>query len=399
VLEFAFNRDPSQANAAAVLPLTQAIAHHVDSAALLFAVVAESIDPAAAEAPVPGYLADAVARGDYRTAMIAAGRLANRRLHSGRPREALAFADQAVSHAQQAGMGPWTMLGAEVQRLQMLNETQEASRVLPEVRRLRDLMEALGEQGSSEDEAARSWDVREALWNIDRAARIELGDWDKALSVNAEIIASMHGRQAPDVQLAVARMNDYGPLLRLGKASEARVVLLACRQAFQDAGDLRMLGLTLGALADAEEDLGHFDTAIRLACDALRYSYAAGDVAAVGTLYHNLGNYLVKHVGQPIPALACHLCSALIKTLSGTADTERSIHAAAVDLYISSGGIEPPADIADLARGTGDIPGTDPETMILRLSPDPGTAERALQDLITRAREGARTLRATRAHT
>jgi hypothetical protein len=391
VLEFAFNRDPSQANAAAVLPLAQAIARHVDSAALLFAVVAEAIDPAAAEAPVPGYLADAAARGDYRTAMIAAGRLAGRRLHDGRLNEALTFADQAVSYAQQAGMGPWTRLGTEVQRLQMLSQAQDASRILPEVQRLRDLMEALGAD-SGEEEAARPWDVREALWNIDRAARTDLGDWDGALAVNAEIIASMNDRRAPAAQLAVVRMNEYAPLLRLGKPGEARDVLLACQRAFRDANDLRMLGITVGALADVEEELGHFDTAIRLACDALRYSHAAEDVAAQGDLYHNLGNYLAKHVGQPIPALACHLCAALIKDLSGSAGVDRSVRAASFDLYVFSGGIQPPTDIADMVGRIGDIPETDPEALIMQLSPDPGTAERALQGLITRAREAARTL-------
>lgn len=322
--------------------------------------------------------------------MIASGRLAYQRLYSSRLAEALALADQAVSYAQQAEVGPWTKLGTEVQRLQMLSEMEDTDRVLSEVQRLRHLMEAL-DSSSGEDEAVRSWDVREALLNIGRSVRIELEEWDEALAINAEITASMHDRRAPASQTAVVKMNDYGPLLRLGNVSQARSLLLDCRRAFQDANDLRMLGTTLGALADVEEKLGHVDNAIKLAHDALRYGYAAGDAATVRDVYHNLGNYLVKHVNQPIPALACHLCAALIKALSGTTDTERSVRAASVDLYVFGNAVEPPTGIEDLSRRIGDIPGTDPAALIARLSPDPETAERTLQDLIARARKLAET--------
>lgn len=201
----------------------------------------------------------------------------------------------------------------------------------------------------------------------------------------------MHHRRAPASQIAVARMNDYGPLLRLGTVSQARDLLLDCRQSFQAANDLRMLGTTLGALADAEEKLSRVDNAIKLAFDALRYGYAAGDTGTVRDVYHNLGNYLAKHVGQPIPALACHLCAALIKALSGASHTESSVRAASAVFYVFGNGVEPPAGIADLGRRIGDIPGTDPAALIARLSPDPETAERTLQDLIARARELAET--------
>jgi hypothetical protein len=40
-----------------------------------------------------------------------------------------------------------------------------------------------------------------------------------------------------------------------------------------------------------------------------------------------------------------------------------------------------------LSSRIGGIPGTDPAALIAQLSPDPETAERALQDLIARALE------------
>jgi hypothetical protein len=137
MLETAFNRDPTRANASAMRPVAQKIADNLDSARLLLATVTEVTDPAAAEELFSDFLAAAEACGDHRVAMIAAGRLAYRNLHSGRPAQALDFADQAVSHAEQAGMGPWSTLGTGVQRLRILSEMQDAGSVAPEVRRLR----------------------------------------------------------------------------------------------------------------------------------------------------------------------------------------------------------------------------------------------------------------------
>jgi len=386
MLEFAFNRNPSEANAAAILPYVQTIARNLDSVALFAATLIEGINPTAAEAQVRDYLAAAVARGDHRAAMVASGNLAYQCLHSGRFTDALAYADQAVSHAQQAQVGPWTKLGAEVQRLQMLNETEDPGRVLSEISRLRELMDVL-DSPTDEDDAARWWDVREALLNIDRSVSIELRQWEKALAVNAEIIAIMDDRRAPDGLIAVAALNDYGPLLRLGKAREARVLLVNCRQALEAVGDLRTLSAAIGALADAEEKLGHSENAITLALDALRYAYTAGAVGTVFDIYHNLGNYLAKHAGQPIPALACHLCAALLKTLTGAGSTERSVRAASVEFYVFGDTAVPPTSIADLSRKIGDIPGTNPVALISQLSPDSQTAEQTLQDLVARARE------------
>jgi hypothetical protein len=146
-----------------------------------------------------------------------------------------------------------------------------------------------------------------------------------------------------------------------------------------------MFSTTLGALADAEDKLGHGDNAIRIAHDALRYGYAAEATGIIRDVYHNLGNYLARQGNRPSSALACHLCAGVIKALSGTGDTERSVHAAAVDLTVFGEAAEPPANIADLSSRINYIPGTEPAALIAQLSPDPDTAEQALQDLITRA--------------
>jgi hypothetical protein len=209
--------------------------------------------------------------------------------------------------------------------------------------------------------------------------------------MNDAILASKRGRRAPATDIARTRFGDYGPLLRLGRTEEALALLQGCRQVFQDAHDTVMLGKTLIALADIEDQRGHGEAALRLERDALRYTYLAGDVPAIAISYHNLGNYQRRHARQPAPALASHLASALIEALAGTDDAGQSIRAAATDLRELGSAAVPPRDVADLGERLADIPGTDLPRLIAALSPDPETAEQTLRDLIAQAQELAAT--------
>ena len=83
-----------------------------------------------------------------------------------------------------------------------------------------------------------------------------------------------------------------------------------------------MIGKTLSALADTEDERGHGEAALRLERDALRHRYRADDVAGIAVSYHNLGNYLHRHPHQSATALASHLADALIFVLIG--DTQRA---------------------------------------------------------------------------
>jgi hypothetical protein len=143
LLESAFVRDPSRASAAAVLPAIRQITRHDPSNAVILARVLQEIDPAAAEAMLRAAMDDAVARGDYRAASTAATRLADLCRASGRLAEALHFTEQKADHTRQAGLGPWTRLADQVRRLKVLPAMGQAAQVLDEVRRLRDLMDAL----------------------------------------------------------------------------------------------------------------------------------------------------------------------------------------------------------------------------------------------------------------
>jgi hypothetical protein len=365
LLNNAFVLDPSRANAAALLPAIEQSTRHNPSQAIILARVLLVLDSAAGEALLRGILDDAVARGDHEAVCRAAGELVDLCRESGRLAEALTLSGQLAGHTRQAGLGPWTQLGDEVQRLQVLITMGQARQVLADVRRLRDRMGTLPDI-SDEHETVSAREVREILLDTGRDAALQLGQWQDALDLNAPLTASKRGRRAPAADLARTRFNDYFPLLSLGRAEEALRLLLECRQAFHDTGDINGLGLTLGALASFEDVRGHGDAAIRCQCDALRYKY---------------------------------LAAALIRTLAdigstssgGTNDSaDDSAGQASTDLRLFGPAAEPPADVGDLCRKLGDIAGTDPAGLITRLSPDPETAERTLRDLITRVRALAR---------
>ena len=390
LLERAFQLDPSRANAEAVRPVITQVTRHDPSTADVLALVLRVVNPAAAETVMRDRLDAATEAGDYKAASGTAGRLADLCRDTGRLTEALALAEQKAAYTRQAGLGPWNQLADEVWRLQVLARMGQASHVLAEVTRLRSHLATLPATRGPDD-TIHPWNVREALLDTGRAAAILLGRWAAALDLNAAQAASQRDRNAPTTDTARVRFNDYSPLLRLGRTEEALTLLRDCHRIFQDARDTRMLGQTLSALADAEDQRGHGDAALRLERDALRYLYLAGDVAGIAVSYHNHGNYLRRYARQPAPALASHLATDLIRALAGiggkgTDNSVGSVRPAATDLRDLGTAAVPPASVADLGRMLGDISGTDLPGLVRQLSADTETAERILRDLIAQAR-------------
>jgi tetratricopeptide (TPR) repeat protein len=385
LLDWAFALNPSRANAVAMLPAIEQIGRHDPSAARVRAALLEVINPGAAEATMRVHLATTVGSGDYLEAYITAGRLVSLCLDSGRVTDALGFVDQAIDYVQRAGLGPWTRLGSEVQRLQVLTATgRHDSRILAEVRRLLDRMGSLpAPQGA--DEAVKPHNLREALLNTGFHAATQLRRWHDALDFNGAVIASMRDRRAPVTEIAMASFNNYGPLLVLGRINEALNLLLYCRGVFEQAKDVNNLGKTLSALAQVEHAREHGEAAINLQLDALRYSYLAQDAEDIAGGYSSLGDYFGTYFQEPVLALSCHLAAALICALTGFGGSNEPIDGAADDLHAFGADAIPPTGVADLLNAIGDIPGTDLAGLIGQLSSTPETVERTLRDLTAQA--------------
>jgi hypothetical protein len=272
LLESAFNQEPTRANAASALPAIEQISRHFPEADGLLARVLQVINPAAAETQMLRSLEADVARGDFRSASATSGRLVNLYRRTGQLTEALAFADRQTGYARRAGLGPWTQLSHEVSRSKLLVALGQASQALTEVHRLRDQMRALPATVGP-DETVNPHNIREALLDTGQDAANLLGQWESALELSDALTASMSSRRAPVTELAKARFGAHWPLLQLRRTDEALGLLLECRQAFEGAKDVGMLGMTFSALADTEHQRGHGDAAVQLQCDALRYKY------------------------------------------------------------------------------------------------------------------------------
>jgi hypothetical protein len=385
-LERAFNRDPSKFNASAVRPAIEQIAARERRATGLLARVLLVIDHGLAENLMRGYMKTAVTRDDYSAAALAAMWLVDFCWRRGRISEARKLADTMIGYTRQAGHGPWTVLHDEVQRLQVVSATgQEADYVLAEVKRLRVHMDSLPAV-PGQDETATPWHVREYLLDVGRNAARQLGLWQDALDLNAEIIASKQDRNAPAADIARARYSDYHPLLQLCRADEALALLQECRKVSEDAGDIGLLGMTFAGLADVESTLGHGNAAIRLTYDALRYKYQARNVIGMAVSYHKLGDYLLGHARQPAAALAGHLAAALICALTGAEGGDDSVRSAAIDIREAGADVAPPADAADLYRRLAGIPGTDLTSLLKEVSPGADATDQVLRALVAHAR-------------
>jgi hypothetical protein len=319
------NRDESTATAAALLPMLQAAVsatHDLDHDLNLglgrtHARALIRLQPERGAARLRELLATATTGQHWATARNLTGDLINHLRDRGQLAEALTLADTLPEHTRRAGHGPWTQLGDQVLRLQILHAQGHHQQVLQQVLALREQMVELPDPPESTDATVIPWNVRETLLHTGVFAALDLEDWQQALDLNAEIHTSKQRRGASPAEQANTRFNDYGPLLRLGRVEQARDLLIDCRAVFETSNHITRLGQTLGALAHAEVELGHLPRAIELETDALRYTYLAGDPSAIAASHNNLANSLQRASRDPRLVWAHHLAAAVIRYQTG----------------------------------------------------------------------------------
>jgi hypothetical protein len=384
-------RDSSRAMTTAVLPLVSALVAAAPdpaeefAASALLALTRETLDPDQAEAQLRDLLALAESRQDHRVAAMAGAKVIDHCLRTGRQAEALRLAEAHLGHVHQAGLGPWSKLNAISLHLNVRLAMGEARPVLDTVNQLRGSMQTLPD-ASDEPEIAVSWNVRETMFECGRDAAMREGEWDLALGLNDAVVASKVARGALADDVAAARFSAHGSLNHLGRAAEARDLLLECREVFERARDVEMVGKVLSALAVTEMIRGHTDVSAELEADALRFKYRSGDVDAIDISHHNLGNYLLAADGRQREAAAHQLASALIGAVTGSARAEESAAALAALLRTpaASGALTLPADMAALDRATG----REVAALLARQVPDPQALQDRLTELIARAKDG-----------
>ena len=103
------------------------------------------------------------------------------------------------------------------------------------------------------EETITPWNVRETLLDTGREAAMRSERWETALALNAEVAKAKQAARRRWLELARTRLNDCGPLLRLGRFDDARALLLSCRAVFEAERDIKALGSVYSALGDLRE--------------------------------------------------------------------------------------------------------------------------------------------------
>jgi len=325
LLEQMIQRDRSPDSLAFALPLLRRIVEatagtegELSYAGILARTLLSTGRTAEAEPILRDLVARGAAQGNYRVASGVARDLCTLLRRSGRLEEALRVAEEKAAYTRQAGLGPWTQLLDERDRLQVLSALGRYDEVLAAVEALRPQMEGLPLTSEAE-EAADPWHVRETLLTTGCAAAGRSERWETALALNAEVLKVEQARDADALDVARTRFNDYHPLLRLGRYDDARALLLSCRAVFEAERDIEMLGKVYSALADLEDKTGDRATAVRFGEVALGYKYQAGEPESCAISHNNLANHLERQDADPTTVLAHSLAAAAIwlQTRSG----------------------------------------------------------------------------------
>jgi tetratricopeptide (TPR) repeat protein len=386
LLQYAVRRDESPGTLQAALPPLRRIAAATGAPEDigLLASVLRAVDPDEAERLLRTALETAAADGDYRTASAIAMNLVNLLRDAGRLRQALTVSEQGAQYTVQAGLGPWTRLLDQAERLQLLGLMGEHDQVLAEVTRLRATMAGLPDRPGTE-EAVPPWTVREAILDAGGTSAQALGRWQQCLDLNAEITDSERRRGAGLHEITRTQVNAAEPLIQLGRLDEAGRLLAECQQVFEDLADIAQLARVLGTRAALENQLAHWEAAADLGRAALRLLYAQPEPRAIAAGHHSLANYLGQLGGDQAAQRAHRLAAALIFTLAGMSYyldiTQRVL---AVELRDESGA-RLPDTVAEVAEVAGQTEGVRLGDLLLVLQPDPEVVDTALAEILLAA--------------
>jgi hypothetical protein len=327
MLEQVLQRDRSPSTLATVLPVARKVAEMAagtdaelsSKKTLALALFHARLKPDA-EALMREVIDAAVARGEFDLASVVAGHLVDL-VHETDPKEALEILKRKSEYTGLAGEGEWSRLLDEAHGLRSMVELGQAAEVLERVKEMDQRMEKLPPVPAANDKNVVVWGVREAIFEAGMRAADKLGRWQDVIEFNSKVLKSKIERGAPLLEQARTQFNNYGPLLRLKKSSEARVMLDKTRQIFEKYGAILELGFAFAGLADLEHELGHDDEAKRFGETSLRYFYVQRVPAHVATGHHNLTFYIAEK--QLREAIAHSLASMLISAAIGSLDSSQ----------------------------------------------------------------------------
>ncbi|MCP4105639.1 MAG: hypothetical protein GY749_08900, partial [Desulfobacteraceae bacterium] len=128
--------------------------------------------------------------------------------------------------------------------------------------------------------------------DIARFVHRNLKNWQDSLNLLQETETVQRSRGESEYEIARTRFNQYGPLIRLGRLSEAQAMLEGCLQVFRDANELTAQSSTLSALANLWKERGDLTRPIDLERQALSVKECLDDPTDRAISHGNLSNYL-----------------------------------------------------------------------------------------------------------
>jgi hypothetical protein len=390
----AAGRDDSPELIQAVLPLMQRIADATSAPddAVVLARVLRRVNPAEAEQLLLDAMSAAEDAGEYRIAARAAVELTSLLTDAGHLGAALEVTDQTLDFIARAGLGTWSKLGGQAQRLQVLALRGDHAQVLAEVDRLRQEMAALPAP-SDQDEDVSPWNLREVILGAGVASAGDTGEWEKILELNAEILGSKRSRSAGDHEEAKTRFNDAAPLIKLGRLQEAAQLLQECQQVFEEHTDNTRLASVLTERASLESELGkdertagqHKTAAVDLMRAALRLGYAGPEPRVIALRHHNLALYLGRLGCDRTEQRAHRLAAALIHRLAAGLSRNLAVTIGVLAAELREpGGADPslPSTLAQIVAVAEQTEGVRLSALLTSLEPDTSKAEAALAQIL-----------------
>jgi len=316
LLERMTQRDTSLATLALAILLLRQIAeqtrgteHELVYAGMLANVLSMAGRYAEAEPALRELIATGVTQSNYRLVSAISGNLVNLLRYTGRNEEAMKTAEENIAYIRRAGLGPWTQLSNESQRLQALNALGRYAEVLAVVEQHRAQMKDLPEESAAE-EIIDPWNAREVVLDVGREAALRLNQWETALEFNAERVEYKRKRGAGEIEIARTRFDGYGPLLELRRYREARTLLEYCRAVFERENGVYLLGAVYTALASLEYLEDHSASAVRFQQTGLRYNYQSGRPEDCAISHSNLANYIERAEGNAPDIVLAHRLAA-----------------------------------------------------------------------------------------
>ena len=389
LLEHAVVRDESPGVVQAVLPALRHIAAATDAPRDYFVLARAlvTVDPAEAERLLRDSLRAAINNNDYWLASVIAGDLVILLRDTGRLDGALDLAGEKIGYTSQAGLGPWTQLADQAQRLEILAMLGKHEQVLAEIAALRIRMDEQPARPVG-NEAVHPWTAREGILDISRNSAMALGQWQQCLDLNAEITASKQQRGAGIHEITCTRYSDAGPLIGLGQLEAAGVLLSECQQVFEEHADITNLARVLSTRAHLEGELGHQEAAVDFERTAIRLRYTRpvpGDIAAS---HDSLAFRMRAMRADPAEQRAHRLAAALIFQLTGMTHNiagTRRVLADELHQHDTAGAGRLPGTLTGVVQMAELTDGVRLGELITALQPDAEAAEAALAWVLDKA--------------